>query len=118
MATGALEQLGCQVDMAIDGFEAASKASDHPYDLIFMDIQMPLMDGISAARAIRANETDTGYRVPIVVLSAIADDSRRLKCLEAGIDDFLTKPARAENLRDILRKHCPAFAESESKKAA
>ena len=96
-----LARLGCQVDVANDGQEAVQAASSTAYDLILMDCQMPLMDGFQATRAIRKK---CGSRVPIVALTANAMEGERERCLEAGMDDYLAKPVRPEDLLDKLQQ--------------
>ncbi len=98
-----LRKLGCQVDVASDGEEAVQAAMRRRYDIIFMDCQMPGMDGFAATRAIR--ERLPGDRsAPIVALTASALASDREECLEAGMDDFLGKPVRLEAFEAMLLK--------------
>jgi two-component system, sensor histidine kinase and response regulator len=114
----ALEHAGCTVDLAADGFEAAAKASKCTYSLILMDIQMPLMNGIEASKAIRVNEAKTGQRVPIVALSALADGIHRAECEAVGIDDFVPKPVNAQRIIEIVAKHCRPLSDPEVECAA
>ncbi len=93
-----LERCGCAVTVAADGAEACVAAAAARHDLIFMDCHMPVMDGIEAARRIRADERGRGRRVPIVALTADALASDRERCLAAGMDDFLTKPVSSQQL--------------------
>jgi PAS domain S-box-containing protein len=107
-----LERLGCQVQSVGNGKEAveAIRSGHHP-DLVVMDCQMPGMDGFEATRQIRAWETERKReRLPIVALTAGAFDADRTRCLEAGMDDFLAKPASMQDLRDTLRKYLPNLA--------
>ena len=103
VATLILEGAGYTVDVAADGFEAVAAIRRHDYSLILMDMQMPGMDGISATREIRAFE-GSGKRVPIVAMTAnaMADDHRR--CLEAGMDDYVSKPITPAQLRETAAR--------------
>ena len=85
-----LERAGATVDLADNGQIGVEKAlsSDGDYDIILLDMQMPVMDGYTAAQHLRA----AGYRGPIIALTADAMTSNRNRCLEAGCDDFATKP--------------------------
>ena len=71
-------------------------------DLVLMDVQMPEMDGLEATRLIRATEEGTGKRMLIVAITANALDGDRKKCIEAGMDDYLTKPLRLTDLRRVV----------------
>ncbi len=96
-----LQQLGCVVDLVEDGQAARSAAAQQRYDLILMDLHMPVMDGYAATRGIRADE-DGDARTPIVALTADALASDRERCLEAGMDDHLTKPVSIAQLHATL----------------
>ena len=91
IATMVLESAGYTVHVASDGIAAIEAVAREPYDLVLMDMQMPHLDGLAATHQIRASERD-GFRVPIVAMTANAmkDDQRR--CLEAGMDDYISKP--------------------------
>jgi signal transduction histidine kinase/CheY-like chemotaxis protein len=105
-----LERRGCRVDMAEGGAEAIRMAGAGSYRLILMDCQMPEMDGIEAARCIRAN---LGARTPpVVAVTARALEQDRLECLAAGMNDYLAKPVRRDSLDRILRKWLPASIQS------
>jgi CheY-like chemotaxis protein len=99
-----LECYGCQVDIAGNGREAVHAAEQIAYDCLFMDCQMPDMDGYTATAMIRQGEVQTGQRVPIIALTAGALPSDRERCLAAGMDDYLSKPAKAQDLMAMLRK--------------
>jgi PAS domain S-box-containing protein len=101
-----LERLGCRVDVAGNGLEAVDLSGRLPYDLIFLDCQMPEMDGFSAARAIREREGGNSH-VPIIALTANAMDADRQECLAAGMDDFLSKPVAVGAIAAMLRKYAP-----------
>ena len=102
VATGLLAALGYTTDTADDGLAAIEAASDGGFDAILMDVQMPHMDGYTATRHIRAHET--GRRRPIIAMTAAAVAGERERCLEAGMDDFLTKPVDAARLADTLKR--------------
>jgi len=95
---------GCEVELAQTGCEAIEAVRRAPYDLILMDVQMPEMDGYTATREIRALEAGTGRRTPIVALTARALKGDRERCLEAGMDDYLTKPVDGKELMDTIMK--------------
>lgn len=101
LATTLLTKLGCTVEIASNGQEALEKASTRNYDLIYMDCQMPVMDGYEAAREIRRAEKDT--HVPIVALTANALEGDRNKCLVHGMDDYISKPyAKKDFIRTLM----------------
>ncbi|GAB1395168.1 hypothetical protein MASR1M60_33320 [Rhodocyclaceae bacterium] len=90
---------------ALEALAAPTDAQQPPYDLVFMDVQMPVMDGIEATKQFRVRETQTGApHLPIVALAAGAYDEDRQHCLAAGMDDFLTKPINIRQLHQILAK--------------
>ncbi len=86
-----LQPLGYDIVMACDGREAVEKFEAEPFDVILMDMQMPEMDGVQATRAIRS-KGQRGAAIPIVALTANATEGDRMRCMEAGMNDFLTKP--------------------------
>ena len=102
VATGLLAALGYTTDTADDGLAAIEAARDGGFDAILMDVQMPHMDGYTATRRIRAQET--GRRQPIIAMTAAAVAGERERCLAAGMDDFLTKPVDAVRLADTLKR--------------
>jgi signal transduction histidine kinase/DNA-binding response OmpR family regulator len=103
LAKMVLTKAGYQVEVANDGQEAIDKYTKAPdtFDLIFMDIQMPKMDGMASAKTIRDNGFD---KIPIVALTAHAMKGDREKCLEAGMDDYITKPIKRELVFEIVEK--------------
>jgi CheY-like chemotaxis protein len=104
-----LQKLGCNVRSVENGKQAvdAIRAGQKP-DLIVMDCQTPVMDGFEATRQIRAWEAEQANgRLPIVALTAAAFEADRLRSLEAGMDDFMTKPASMQALHDTLKKYLP-----------
>jgi PAS domain S-box-containing protein len=103
VAARMLEKLGCRVDIVADGAEALQMTAHVPYDVIFMDCQMPQMDGFEATALIRARE-GRERRTPIVALTASAMQEDRDRCLDAGMDDHLPKPLTQAQLRVALEK--------------
>jgi two-component system, sensor histidine kinase and response regulator len=130
VAVRLFERLGCRADVAANGAEAVDAACRAPYRLIFMDCQMPQMDGLEATRRIREWEQRDGLRVagdepekcspstrqgagitrhiPIIAMTANAMEGDRERCLAAGMDDYLAKPITKEGLAGILRRWIPA----------
>ena len=98
-----LAKAGYPVDVASNGQEAVEKYTMSPeeFDLIFMDIQMPKMDGMKATRTIREKGFDS---IPIVAMTAHAMKGDREKCLEAGMDDYITKPIKKGPLFEMVEK--------------
>ncbi len=97
-----LEKLGHQADIVNNGREAVEALEKHRYPLVLMDIQMPEMDGLAATDAIRAKEKELEYRPVIVAMTAHAKDGDRQRCLEAGMDDYVSKPVRKQELEKVL----------------
>jgi two-component system sensor histidine kinase/response regulator len=103
------DDLGVPVTFVADGLQAVEAASCEFYAMIFMDCQMPNMDGLDATRAIRDAERRSGRaRVPITAMTANAFAEDRVACLEAGMDDYLPKPVRLADLRGMLERWVPA----------
>ncbi len=101
VAQALLDATGLVVETADNGAQAVALALSRPYDLILMDVQMPLMDGLAATRAIRAG---VGPALPIVAMTANAFAEERAACLAAGMDDHLAKPVDPELLYDTLQR--------------
>jgi len=92
-----------------DGLEAVEHAAATRFDLILMDCQLPKLDGYQATGQIRRHEKASGSsRVPIIALTANAIRGDRERCLEAGMDDYLSKPFRLDELQEMLRRWLPA----------
>jgi CheY-like chemotaxis protein len=102
VALALLENSGCEVDTASNGIEALENYEAGVYGVIFMDCQMPEMDGFEAAAEIRRRELGSGRRVPIIALTASAIEGDREQCLAAGMDDYLPKPFTATQMRSAL----------------
>uniref|UniRef100_A0AAU1I9Q5 histidine kinase n=1 Tax=Streptomyces sp. NBC_00180 TaxID=2903632 RepID=A0AAU1I9Q5_9ACTN len=98
-----LEKLGYRADMAADGLEAVAAVERQPYDVVFMDVQMPELDGLEATRRIRASHA-IASRPRIIAMTANAMEGDRERCLDAGMDDYITKPIRQEELASALRR--------------
>ena len=97
--------------MAGNGREALAALDDGPFDAVLMDVQMPEMDGFEATAAIRARESATGAHTPIVAMTAHALKGDRERCLEAGMDAYVSKPLRPQELFDVLARLVPAAGE-------
>jgi CheY-like chemotaxis protein len=99
-----MQKFGCRVSLAADGSQAVEAVTGNQFDLIFMDCQMPVMDGYEATAAIRQLERERGggSRIPIIALTANALIGDREKCLEAGMDDYLSKPFRQDEILSKL----------------
>lgn len=115
VATVVLHKAGCSVEVASNGQEALDRVKNENFDLIFMDCQMPEMDGYEATRRIRLMEGEKG-RVPIVAMTAYAMQSDREKCLAAGMSDYTSKPINQNAIRQILKKYCNNY--NDAKRAA
>jgi TMAO reductase system sensor TorS len=108
LAVAMLEAVDLDVAVAVDGREAVEAVAQGGIDLVLMDCQMPEMDGFAATRAIRSAESPGGRRVPIVALTANAMEGDRERCLEGGMDDYLSKPFKAPQLYALLARWLPA----------
>ncbi len=103
VAKGILEKFGLTVEIAENGKEALDAMSSRNYDLIFMDCQMPEMDGYEATRNIRSTESGVlDHKVPVIAMTAHAMEQERDSCIAAGMDDFISKPIKRERLQIIL----------------
>lgn len=105
LATRLLEKRGHHVIVAYNGIEALAALDQHNFDLVLMDLQMPEMDGFEATAVIREREKGGGSHLPVIALTAHAMKGDREKCLAAGMDDYLSKPIRPQELDDILDKY-------------
>ncbi|MET0499776.1 MAG: response regulator [Steroidobacteraceae bacterium] len=104
VASRFLERMGCNVMIASNGAEAVAACRDRRFALVLMDLQMPVMDGWQATRAIRSADGNARH-TPIVALSANAMPDQVAQCLNAGMDDFLSKPIDISRLREVVALH-------------
>ena len=107
LAAHLLRRFGCHIDVAANGAEAVRMWRALPYDAIFMDCQMPEMDGYEATAEIRKAEPEQ-KRIPIVAMTAGAMPGDRERCLEAGMDDYVSKPVSVVELRAVIARWMPA----------
>jgi CheY-like chemotaxis protein len=94
-----LEKMGCQVELASNGQEGVDKARSNSFDLILMDLQMPVLGGLDATRILR---NEFKMQLPIIALTAAAMKEGQQASLDAGMNDFLTKPVRVEKLKATI----------------
>jgi CheY-like chemotaxis protein len=113
VASRLLQQMGYKADLAANGLEALAALDRQPYDLVFMDVMMPEMNGLEATASIRQRQKGGNrpqhYKtsVIIVAMTANAMHGDREKCLAAGMDDYIAKPVRLEDVRKIIEKWAP-----------
>jgi two-component system, sensor histidine kinase and response regulator len=105
LAIHLLEKAGHQVHLAQNGKEAVTKFRERRFDLVFMDVQMPEMDGFDATGAIRQLEQTTGSHVPIIALTAHAMKGDLERCLRAGMDGYITKPIKREEILRVIGQY-------------
>jgi two-component system, sensor histidine kinase and response regulator len=105
LAARLLEKRGHRVTVTANGREAVQALDADVYDLVLMDVQMPEMDGFETTAVIRSREQRTGGHLPIIALTAHAMKGDRERCLEAGMDGYLSKPIRAHELDEVLGKY-------------
>ncbi len=98
-----LEGKGFKVDVAENGEETLRKFKENKYDFIFMDIEMPIMDGITATKKIR--EMEIGKKIPIVALTAYALKGDKEKFINAGVDNYISKPYKSSELEEMIKKY-------------
>ena len=112
LATKILEKKGHTVVATINGIEALAALEQDSFDLVLMDVQMPEMDGFDATAAIRLKEKTTGLHQAIVAMTAHAMKGDEERCLAAGMDGYLSKPIRQEELEMILERYSREVAKS------
>ncbi len=101
-----LEREQHRITEAVNGIEAVLAFKSGHFDIILMDVQMPEMDGLQATAAIRELEQQSSWHVPIVAMTAYAGKDDRDKCLRAGMDDYLSKPVKPQQMIEIIRRYC------------
>ena len=104
VAVQMLKKLGYRVDVAANGLEALESLSRIPYAAVLMDVHMPEMDGYDATAQIRKRESELGRRTPVIAMTASAMQGDREKALEAGMDDYVSKPVKAAELDAVLAR--------------
>jgi signal transduction histidine kinase/ActR/RegA family two-component response regulator len=107
VATGRIERWGCVCRAVEDGKQALQSLSNDHFDVILMDISMPVMDGLQATKEIRRLEVGTSRHIPIIAMTAHALAGDRERCLAAGMDDYIAKPVNFNELLNKLRNWCP-----------
>jgi PAS domain S-box-containing protein len=117
VAVGILFKMGLYADTAANGAEALSALGQIPYDLVLMDVQMPVMDGLTATRRIRAAASPVlNPRLPIIAMTAYAMQGDRDKCLDAGMNDYVPKPITPHILAEVLKKWLPHPSPAQTEK--
>jgi len=99
-----LQKLGHLVTLAVNGEDAVAEVGRQPFDLVFMDVQMPVLDGYGAAAKIREREKSGGSHLPIIAMTANAMQGDREKCLAAGMDDYVSKPVNQDEIADAVTR--------------
>jgi CheY-like chemotaxis protein/HPt (histidine-containing phosphotransfer) domain-containing protein len=118
VALGILKKLGLRADAVANGAEAVRALETLPYDLVLMDVLMPEMDGLEATRRIRdARSAVRNHRIPIIAMTAGAMQGDREKCLEAGMNDYMSKPIVPQALAEALDKWLPGESAAATKQA-
>ena len=113
VAVGFLERAGHQVTLAENGELAIRYWEQNTFDLILMDVQMPIMDGLEATRVIRQRETESGQRIPIIAMTAAAMKGDRERCLAVGMDDYISKPIAPGSLFATMAKYVDRSSSTE-----
>ncbi|WP_161604517.1 hybrid sensor histidine kinase/response regulator [Roseiconus nitratireducens] len=114
LAIRLLEKRGHSVKVVGNGREAIAAVAEETFDAVLMDVQMPEMDGIDATIALRQRERQTGGHVPVIAMTAHAMEGDRQRCLDAGMDDYVSKPLHPSDLFDTIEKNASAQPTSEA----
>ena len=117
-AVALLEKWGHRVTLATNGREAIDRAMEQRFDVALVDVQMPEVSGLDVARRIRTEEVSTGGRLPIIALTARAMKGDREECLEAGMDEYVFKPIKAETLKAVIARAVGAVGQRQMSKEA
>ena len=115
LALRLLEKRGHRVKIVGNGAQAIEALAQDDFDVVLMDVQMPEMDGFQATAAIREQERASGDHMPIIAMTAHAMRGDRERCLEAGMDDYISKPLRAEDFYQVVEGRFAAAAKFEDK---
>jgi PAS domain S-box-containing protein len=108
VALGILKKFGLRADAVANGAEAVKALETIPYDLVLMDVQMPVMDGLEATREIRNPQSKVGsHAIPIIAMTAYAMQGDRERCVEAGMNDYVSKPVLFQALTEVLARWLP-----------
>ena len=107
VAVGFLQKLGLRVDVVGNGSDACQALTSEVYDVVFMDLQMPVMDGLDATRLLRSSQATINPGLPVIAMTANAMVGARQQCLEAGMNDYITKPVTTRSLAHVLEKWMP-----------
>ena len=118
VAVKLLQRGGYRCEVACDGREALAALESRPFDLVLMDCQMPVMDGLEATRAIRERRLGPNGHVPIVAMTANALKEDRQRCLAAGMDDYLSKPIDPKELLAVIERQLPSAQDEPGPRAA
>jgi two-component system, sensor histidine kinase and response regulator len=117
IACRVLEKQGYEVTVAADGHQALAALAEAEFDVVLMDVQMPEMDGFETTAAIRALERETGRHLPIIAMTAHAMQGDRERCIAAGMDDYVSKPLKIQELIELLQKISDATHQEEASPA-
>jgi CheY-like chemotaxis protein len=100
-----LESIGATVEIAGNGKEGVEMHAQYKYAMVFMDIQMPVMDGYESTGHMREHEEQMGYHTPIIAVTAHSMVGEREKCLEAGMDDYISKPVNFDLMIQMIQSY-------------
>jgi two-component system sensor histidine kinase/response regulator len=114
IAKETLKKMGHTVEIAGNGSEAARMVEQNSFDLVLMDAEMPIMNGLEATRYIRKKEKDSGRHMPIIAMTAYAMKVDQDRCLEAGMDGYISKPAKPDDINRVIRDLLPKEKKSMS----